>query len=133
MAIDRATGVEVRASSIHAHGVFARRSFRAGEVVLRWDTSVQISASAAAALPEAERIYIHPLGDGGMFVVQLPERHVNHSCEHNTEVHAMCDVAVRDIAVGEEITSNYETDGAGQCFTCQCGTASCRGQIGHPR
>lgn len=121
-------GVEVRPSAIHTRGVFARRAFRAGEVVLRWDTAHVIAD--VAALPAAEQGYVHPLGDGRFFVVQVPERFVNHSCAHNTEVRALCDVAVRDIAAGEEITSNYETDGAGQRFTCRCGAPSCRGEIG---
>jgi len=110
--------------------VYAARPFRAGEVVLRWDTSVRLPSTAIAAIPADEQLYVHPLDEAVSFVVQVPERYVNHSCAHNTEVRGFCDVAVRDLAEGEEITSNYETDGAGLSFMCACGEACCRKFIG---
>ena len=121
--------VEIRSSRIHNLGVFTLRSFEAGEVVLRWDTSHRIPATQAK-YRQRPGLHLHPDGAGSFFVVQSPECHVNHSCAHNTEVKDFTDVAVRDIAAGEEITSNYETDGAGLSFACHCGAASCRGVIG---
>lgn len=122
--------VEIRRSPVHQLGVFAERPFKAGEVVLRWDTRDRVPAEKAAAFEGRTDIYLHPFDPGSFFVVQSPERYVNHSCAHNTEVRDFMDVAVRDIAAGEEITSNYETDGAGLSFTCCCGAPQCRGVIG---
>lgn len=122
--------VEVNRSAIHRQGVYAITAFKAGETVLRWDTSVRLNAEAAASLPESEQTYLHPYADGTYLLVQAPERYVNHACEHNTTVIDFCDVAIRDIAVGEEITSNYELDGAGLSFECGCGSPICRGYIG---
>ena len=125
------TGVEIRRSAIDGLGVFAVRPFKAGEVVLRWDVGARVPRRRVGELPEPERAYLHPYDEESLIVVQPPERYVNHSCDHNTLVRDFCDVAVRDIRAGEEITSNYETDGAGLKFVCRCGSAKCRGSIGN--
>ena len=122
--------VEIRRSGIDGLGAFALRPFKAGEVVLRWDVSRRVPRARAAELPDSEKNYLHPYDEETLVVVQPPERYVNHSCDNNTEVRNFCDVAVRDIRAGEEITSNYEADGAGQRFECRCGSAKCRGSIG---
>ena len=123
--------VEVRRSAIDGRGVFALRPFSAGEVVLRWDVSRRVPRGEASHLPDAEQKYLHPYDEGFLVVVQPPERYVNHSCDNNTEVRDFCDVAVRDIRPGEEVTSDYEADGAGLKFECRCGSAQCRGSIGN--
>ena len=122
--------VEVRRSGIDGLGVFALRPFNSGEVVLRWDVSKRVPGVQASGLPDSERIYLHPYDEDSLVVVQPPERYVNHSCDNNTSVRDFCDVAVRDIRAGEEITSDYEADGAGLKFECRCGSANCRGSIG---
>ena len=120
----------MRSSPIHGRGVYARRAFRAGEVVLRWDTSHLLSGAELASLPEPERLYTHPFDEHRVLVVQPPERYVNHSCDSNTAVRDFCDVAVRAIAPGEEVTGDYSSDGSGSKFTCSCGAANCRGTVG---
>lgn len=122
--------IEIRQSAIHGVGVYALRAFRKGEAVLRWDTSQRVPRKSVAENRRSDDAYLHPYDADLLFVVQSPERYVNHSCANNTEVSDFMDVAVRDIAVGEEITSNYETDGAGLSFQCGCGSPSCRGAIG---
>jgi hypothetical protein len=122
--------VELRPSLIHQRGVFALRAFKRGDVVLRWDVSQRVAADEVASLDAAHRAYLHPYDATTLVMVQSPERFVNHSCDHNTEVRGFSDVAIRDIAPGEEITSNYETDGAGVVFECRCGSPSCRKRIG---
>ncbi|HYP54112.1 MAG TPA: SET domain-containing protein [Pyrinomonadaceae bacterium] len=122
--------VEVRSSPIHGRGVFARRAFRAGEVVLRWNLSRLITKEEFASLPESERVYTHPFDEQRLVVVQPPERYVNHSCGNNTAVRDFRDVAVRDIPPGEEITSDYSSDDSGSNFECSCGAANCRGTVG---
>lgn len=123
-------GVEVRRSPIHGVGVYARRAFEAGEVVLRWDTSRRLTAEEWAALPEEERRYTHPFDARTALLVGPPERYVNHSCDNNTVVRDFCDVAVRRISAGEEVTSDYSADGSGSAFACRCGAKDCRGVVG---
>lgn len=122
--------VEVRQSGIHGRGLYALREFATGEVVLRWDTSQLISREEQSQLPEEERKYTHPFDDTRMMIVQAPERFVNHSCDNNTVVRDFCDVAVKPIAVGNEITSDYGSDGSGVSFHCLCGSQNCRGIVG---
>jgi len=122
--------VEVREPGIQGRGLYALREFNAGEVVLRWDLSHTIPNEQVALLTEAERRYTHPLDEKRTLIVQPPERFVNHSCRNNTEVRDFCDVALRRIEVGEEITSDYGSDGSGVRFDCLCGSDNCRGRIG---
>lgn len=125
-----AAPVEVSKSPIHGRGVYARRAFQAGATVMRWDTSHRLTKEESASLPDEERRYTHPFDENTTLVVQPPERYVNHSCDHNTMVRDFCDVAVRDISPGEEITSDYSSDGAGLKFKCSCGARNCRGVVG---
>jgi len=122
--------VEIRDSTIQGRGVYAKRVFDAGEIVLRWDLSHTIPNEQLAALPEDERRYTHPLDEHRTLIVQAPERFVNHSCAPNTEVREFCDIALRRIEAGEEITSDYGEAGAAVAFECNCGSAQCRKHIG---
>lgn len=121
---------EVKLSKINGKGLFALKRFSAGETVLVWDKSKKIARQNLASLPEEDRKYLHPLNKDFFIIVQPPERFVNHSCNNNTEFRNFTDVAARDIEIGEEITSNYEKDGAGQFFICNCGAEICRREIG---
>lgn len=122
--------VEIRESPIHRSGVYALRAFSPGEIVLRWDTSRRVPVGRIGDYSSAAGVYLHPYDADSYFIVQAPECYVNHSCDNNTEVRAFMDVAIRPIAAGEEITSDYETDGAGLSFTCTCGAPNCRHVIG---
>jgi SET domain-containing protein len=122
--------IEIRDSTIQGRGVYAKRVFKAGEIVLRWDLSHTIPTSQLATLPDDERRYTHPLDEHQTLIVQAPERFVNHSCAPNTEVREFCDVALCRIEVDEEITSDYGDVGAAVGFECKCGNDKCRKQIG---
>ncbi|WP_272952579.1 SET domain-containing protein-lysine N-methyltransferase [Kribbella amoyensis] len=55
----------------------------------------------------------------------------NHSCDPNTWwVDAVTLTARRDIATGEEITSDYGTStGTQYALDCRCGSPLCRGKV----
>lgn len=126
--------VEVKKSPISGRGVFARRKFLAGETVLHWRPKARLSPAEVALLPAAERHYVVKVEETVFLLMNQPERYVNHSCRANTAVRDGCDVAVREIPPGEEITSDYGLeDGSLTAFCCSCGTADCRGWIGLPR
>lgn len=61
-------------------------------------------------------------------------RVLNHSCEANCGIKNLFDiVAMRDIAVGEELAWDYEmteNNKFGWQMVCECGTPSCRKVIG---
>ena len=120
---------EIKPSAIHGSGLFACRNFEPGEVVLRWDVSHLIPNELLSSLSPEERRYTHPFDGRKTLLVQPPERFVNHSCDNNTIVKDFCDVAIKAIRPGDEITSNYGEDGSGSKFNCRCGSGNCRRDI----
>ena len=118
--------VIVKQSKIHGDGIFAARDFQKGEVVLRWKPKY-IPVSEIDTLTEEEKHYSYNVG-GKVAIMQEPERFVNHSCDNNTSAVDGCDVALRDIKTGEEITANYNNDGMVE-FNCDCGADHCRNTI----
>lgn len=57
-------------------------------------------------------------------------RYMNHSCEANTYSPGLdFEIAIRDIEVGEQLTSDYGALNLEETLTCRCGSAACRGVI----
>ena len=58
-------------------------------------------------------------------------RYMNHSCEANSygPGGAEFEIAIRDIAAGEEITCDYATLNLEEPLMCQCGSPRCRGIV----
>ncbi|MFA6524879.1 MAG: SET domain-containing protein-lysine N-methyltransferase [Patescibacteria group bacterium] len=121
--------VIVKESSINNKGVFATRDFKKGEVVLPWQTNTILTMEEVKKLPASERNYIANYAGGKYLHQQEPERYVNHSCDPNTETGDDCDVAIRDIKSGEEITSDYSKAKFNMHFVCNCGSKNCRKYI----
>ncbi len=117
--------IEIRRSSISGRGVFARRLFRKGEPVLRWDVSQKVGRDRIDSLSVEEQHFLNPFDDVFFVLLGEPERYVNHSCANNTWVEAFTDVAIRDILPGDEITSDYRSGGAIVDFVCRCGAPHC--------
>ena len=97
------TDIIVKKSKIEGKGVFANRNFKKGEIVIKWDTSKKINKKEFNKLSDKEKKYV-ALIEGKYIVNQSPTKFVNHSCNPNTSVKKFCDVAIRDIKKGEEIT-----------------------------
>src|SRR5437773_2586761 len=97
--------VSVKASPIEGQGVFAAADFRQGERILAIDDSRVVTEEAP--LREDPR-HCDYLAAGRVVLMQPPERHINHSCDPNAYVRTIDGVryvlALRDIAMGEEIT-----------------------------
>lgn len=118
--------VIVKKSRINKKGVFALRDFKKGEVVLKWNPKI-LKDSEFVKLKGSQKHYLHKVGKI-KYLMQYPEKFVNHSCQPNTKVKNRCDVALKDIKIGEEITSNYGKY-APVSFECKCGNKNCRGVI----
>lgn len=116
----------IKKSKIIGKGVFVNRDFKKGEVILRWNPKL-IKKSDIENLSKKDKTYIEKI-DNKFYIMQPPERFVNHSCEPNTNAKNKSDVAIRDIKKGEEITSNYSNQGM-ESFKCKCGSKKCRGII----
>lgn len=121
--------VVVKESKINNKGVFAARDFKKGEAVLKWHTDSILTVEQVAKLPASERHYIANYAGGKFLHQQEPERYVNHSCDPNTETGEDCDIAIRDIKAGEEITSDYSKSKMLMHFECNCGSKNCKKNI----
>lgn len=116
--------IVIKKSKISGKGVFASRNFLKGEIVLKWNPKL-LDDDNFNKLPKRERIYVSYI-NGQHYLMQPPERYVNHSCEANTFSKDGCDITARDITRGEEITSNYGKDDVLDEFKCNCGSKKCK-------
>ena len=117
--------IAVKKSKIHGKGVFANRNFKKGAVVVKWDISKRINKKEFDKLSNEQKRYV-ALIDGRYIVMQSPAKFVNHSCDANTTVKNFCDVALRNIKKGEEITGNYAEDlPEKEKGICKCGSGNC--------
>jgi hypothetical protein len=118
-------------------GVIATRLIPRGTVTWVLDAlDFVIEPDAVQALPEPQLAflerysYIDPRGrhvlcwDAG--------RYVNHACDATTApLGTICDIAVRDILPGEELTTDYAVlmHGTDRPFPCRCTAERCRGEV----
>ena len=116
--------IVVKKSKIQGKGVFADKYFKKGEIVLKWNPKI-ITQKESEKLPAKEKHYLEHQ-NGQYLLMQPPERYVNHSCDSNTRVKNQCDVAIRNIKKGEEITSTYNNKKSPISFKCKCGTKNCQ-------
>ncbi len=128
--------VAVRRSPIDGFGVFtlepAKRFHKIGEV--RGESiSVAEARRRAATLERIMIVEISPKKAVDLAQSTDPMRFTNHSCQPNGRLTISGGriefYALRDIAVGEEITVNYgETHHEGR-LACQCGASGCVGKL----
>ena len=115
----------VKKSKINKKGVFAVKDFKKGEIALKWNPKI-IVRSEIDKLPKTEKHYIQKINSNKYLLMQPPERYVNHSCDPNTYVKNNCDIALKNIRKGEEVTSDYAKIGAFVHFKCNCGSKNCQ-------
>jgi hypothetical protein len=130
--------VEFRTSAIAGRGVFARRTFAPGEVVVAYaPRQRQVDARDPEALAAAEtrltlltedrRVIIPDTAVAGGWLC-------NHSCEPNAAIYATGEGRIqcmRRIAPGDEVTVFYGWVSHNEPGRdpCRCGAARCRGFI----
>ena len=120
--------VLIKKSKIHEKGIFANRNFEKGEIVIKYNLK-KLTKEEFENLSEKEKHYTSKKGKD-YFLFLPPERHVNHSCDPNTNSINKCDVAIKDIKKGEEVTGNYSKENVpGLKMECNCGSKNCRGII----
>ena len=91
-------------------GVYANKDFKKGEVVIKYNLKL-LAEEEFENLPESEKMFVHD-HSGTSMLYSEPERYVNHSENPNTyqDLINKCDIALRDIKKGEEITSDAMKD-----------------------
>lgn len=87
-------------------GVYAARDFSKGELVMSYNLK-ELSQADFNRLLETEKVFVHSFW-GKMYLFPEPSRYTNHSANPNThsDLHKMCDYAIRPIKKGEMITTN---------------------------
>lgn len=124
------TKIEIKPSPIHGLGVFAKEEIKKDEVILTWHPKLLTSKEVSELTEHEKQSYLY-IENGNTYLQQEPERYVNHSCSPNSYVDHQCDIALRDIRPGEEITSDYLSQGDGAApdkFVCHCNSSNCRHQ-----
>jgi uncharacterized protein len=117
--------VIVKNSKIHGKGVFANKDFKKGEIVIKWNAK-HITKEDLDKLSEKDKKFVSFVNEEYLLMNE-PERFVNHSCEPNTFPKNKCDVAIKPIKKGEEITSDYsDTILKESQFICNCGNKNCK-------
>ncbi len=132
--------VAVRSSGINRRGVFAIKPIKRDEVIAVWGghivterdfrrlarTSFKNIDDYATRL--ADEFYLVSSLQGGL----EDDDFFNHSCDPNSGIKGqLIMVAMRDIALGEEVTYDYCMTDAdfNYTFDCSCGAPGCRGKI----
>jgi hypothetical protein len=125
------------ATSITGFGSFASEPITAGEVVAAFGGRC-VTRDEFDLLPASQQVRSVQI-DENLYMAGAPEPEpadfINHACEPNLGLTGnVVLVAMRDIAVGEELTYDYATtDGSDYDeFECHCGSLLCRGKVsGH--
>ena len=133
----RSPKTQVRASPIHGQGLFAIAPIAKDEIVAVKGGSIVngkiLREKITPTLGPAEiqiddDLYIAPVTgderDGSML-------YSNHSCNANLGIRGeITFVAMRDIAIGEELTHDWcMTDNDNYSVKCNCGAPNCRGTL----
>lgn len=116
-------------------GVFATRPIPRGTVTWALDCLDQhFTTEERAALPpyaqEQLEKYSYVDAQGRHVLCWDHARFFNHSCNANClSVGYDFELAVRDIAAGEELTDDYGTLNPSEPFPCLCGASNCRRRV----
>jgi hypothetical protein len=127
-------GVVVGPSGIEGLGIFAARSFAAGERIRRIAVAREITPERPLREDLGERADHCDYPDGRVVLLDFPDRCINHSCDPNAwelyDGEAVYLAARRPIEAGDEITCDYNISIAGgTSWPCRCGAVRCRGRV----
>ena len=122
-------------SSLGDRGLFTRRAFRRGETVCEFRFVQEIKSRSELEDHPHASIEHCTVVDGKLYLVDSPERFLNHSCDPNVYGRFDADgaylVAVKDLSAGDELTTDYLINNeGGKSWPCACGAFRCRGETG---
>ncbi|MGN6680379.1 MAG: SET domain-containing protein [Streptosporangiaceae bacterium] len=128
--------VKGQASDIQGRGLFATAPISAGEIVAIKGGHI-VDTATLHALPTRLQNSEIQIADGFHLVALQDDEYepvmlfINHSCDPNVGFAGnVVLVAMRDVAGGEELTTDYALfDDSDEEMECRCGAAACRGRI----
>ena len=115
------------------NGVYALEPLQKGELAAMFGGTV-VTTEQLETLSET-LVSLSIQVEDNLFLVSTiigPGDHINHSCEPNVGLEGQIGlVAMRDIAIGEELTFDYAMSDSAPYdeFPCACGAENCRGQV----
>ena len=126
--------IDIRDSTIHGKGMFAKTAISSGEVVfikgghILSKNQFFSSGTINSYLPIDDNYYIAATSSEEEATVKL---YNNHSCDPNCGLRGeITFVAIRDIFPGEELTCDYAfIDNEDYEFECNCQSVNCRHRI----
>lgn len=126
--------IELRKSTIHGTGTFAKTSIAKGEVLFVKNGHIlqnekKYSDSVIDCYWPIDDCYV--LGAITHDECKKVKLFINHSCDPNCGLQGInVGLAMRDIDEDEEITFDYSTlDNEDYSFICSCGSPKCRGIV----
>jgi SET domain-containing protein len=128
-------GLIVRSSSIHAAGCYTTRRIKKGTRVIEYDGPRFTKDEADERYKDRDITYLFSCGDDKTVIDGFgTAMFINHSCDPNCESDNVGGrvfiIAIRDIAVGEELTYEYNLyDSDDDSANCYCGANKCRGTM----
>ncbi len=117
------------------YGVFAHRPIPKGTIVYVKDPlEIEVGPEQFAAMdPQFQAVvnWFSYIDEAGCRIVSWDiAKYVNHSCRPNSiSTGYGFEIAVRDIAAGEEITDEYGIFNLPSPMQCFCGSPGCRGTV----
>lgn len=132
----RSPKAEIGNSETAGRGLFAREEIRKGEVVSVRGGHI-ITRQMEKEIHKPDGYWGYPIADdfvlGPLTTKEVEDvmMFLNHSCEPNVGILGqIIFVAMRDIAIGEELTIDYAMFGADEePMRCTCRSPLCRGKI----
>lgn len=128
------TSLFVGEVGVKGEGLFTNTALKRGELIFIAPGPTHVAHF------EGNQSYLYPdwysVGEDTWIEITYPYVKINHSCSPNTGIFSSrCFVALRDIAVGEELTFDYSTTDEENEWvmgptTCACGASNCRTSIG---
>jgi hypothetical protein len=125
-------------SCIEGEGIFAREAISQGTIVFycsTYDNYLSKNEFQSLSREKKDRLFKYGVEDeSGNWIIT--DGDANHSCDANilslfVDGH-YCDIAVKDIQIGEEITIDYGLFYSSFPWTmeCKCNSHNCRGVVG---
>lgn len=136
--------IELRPSTVHGLGAFARRGVPPGHTIGTYEGRRFRPGDGTGRAERADLTYVFGLSDGTLIDGAdggNATRHINHSCEPNCQASEVTDedgglhIEIRTrrrIRAGEELFIDYRLDVGDAdpaAYRCRCGSPRCRGTM----
>ncbi len=128
--------LDLRKSRLQGRGIFAKKKIPRGTILLITDSDSSTCCTEGQYKKMGKRRkaffnrWAYQDDDGKLCYYKGISRYINHNCNPNMATVGHNDIAIRDIAAGEEVTYDYGVIEPTwlnlEPMKCNCGSRSCR-------